>query len=116
MKREFWRGVEVGGNQIDVFLVEDLRADDGELLDGEWRPRENVILINKGLSGRRRLVTLVHEAFHAAELEFHIDVKHQAIHTLSSIAVQVLAQFFEVFHESHRRNTKRKRGSPADPG
>lgn len=90
--KEFLFEITVGGNRIPVYEIEDLRDDDDELLDGRWRPKENEIWLRAELPFERLLVTLLHEAFHAAESEFHMSVDHRDIYTLSSVAIQVLSR------------------------
>ncbi len=60
--------VQIGGRTIQVYLTTDLRADDGDKVDGLWRPDAGEggdIQVEAGLPSQARDETIWHEIFHA---------------------------------------------------
>jgi len=95
MTRKPWLTIPICGNRVPVYRVPGLVDEDGTTLDGLCVSLRNEILIRDELDHPRDLIALIHEAFHMAESELDMSVKHQHIYALSSVAVQV----FEVWND-----------------
>jgi hypothetical protein len=84
----------VGDCDLMITLVDNLKDEEHDDLEGRARKRQKVQLveveIDSGLDGRALLNTLLHELFHIVECVYGWEVEHDEVWTLSAALSQAL--------------------------
>ena len=89
MAKRLWRKERLGADTIFVYLVDDLKNEDGDVLHGEWDYENDIISINSSDHGHIAASTLIHERIHAISDKFGLGLSEKTIRILERGLVQM---------------------------
>lgn len=89
------RSIVIKGQRWRVCQRKELFDDDGDSCEGLCDYSEKKIFIKRGLKAEEKALTFVHEVFHAAMHELHIDLGHEMNESVTDGVTSILNEHFK---------------------